>query len=92
MTKENAILKPLSTLPAHRGIHLVHSDAWPGIRPERQPLPVPRSLTMIDRTPTPNVRPIRESRAMATLTLGVAAAAAPLVWIGHAVLHWMHVL
>jgi len=38
------------------------------------------------------VRQIRESHTIATLSLAAAALVAPLVWLGHAILHWMHVI
>jgi len=84
MTHDSAALRPRSTEPARRGIHLAYSRSW---RMERR-----RRKTIMPRNQTQQVRPIRESHTVATLSLGIAALAAPAIWICHAILHWMHVL
>ncbi len=84
MIQDNAALRPKPRPSPSRGIHLVHSRAWQG-DDQRRPL-------MPERSQTPQVRHVRESRTVATLTLGIAALSAPAVWIGHAILHWLHLL
>ena len=84
MSKDNAALKAQPIASVSRGIHLAYSRSWQGNEPG--------SPTMPERTQLPQTRPVRESHTMATLSLGAAAASAPLIWIGHAILHWLHVL
>ncbi len=73
------------TADAYRGIHLVYSRDWKRNKE--------RSIsTMQTNDNTQPVRHIRESHAIATLSLAGAALVAPLVWVGHAVLRWLHVI
>ncbi len=66
-------------------IHLVYSRSWQvaslkkpvaSVRPTLQPVPAPTPQT-------------RRSRIIETLLLAAAALTAPLVWVGHVVLHLM---
>jgi len=84
MIHDNAALKPQSIPSPSRGIHLVYSRTWKTDAAGRH--------AMSERIQMPQVRDVRESRTMATLTLGVAALSAPAIWVGHAILHWLHIL
>lgn len=85
MTNDSAQLKPVSTDSGSRGIHLVHSRSWQS--KERR-----ASVSAVEPSRTLAVRHIRESQGAATLSLGFAAVAAPLVWLGHAMMRWFHLI
>ena len=91
MATNDSSARKLRSNPAGGGIHLVYSRDWVRNPPRNRPRTWPA-----EPAPTAPVREIprrlRESRRIATFTLGVAAATGPAVWVGHALLRWLHLL
>ena len=88
MTHENALRTPYPAESARTQIHLVHSNAWQ-VHPLRKPVASVRPAPPPIQQPTTRVR---SSRSTETIVLAAAALIAPLVWVGHALLHLMNIL
>jgi hypothetical protein len=80
MTHQNTLRTPLSPEARRAGIHLVYSRDW---QLDRRTPPKPQLVA---------VRHTRERQTVDTISLAAAAFTAPFVWIGHAILHAMHIL
>ncbi len=82
MNIDNAARKPHGT-DARHSLHLVHSRNWQknsaGSKPPRR-----------THANAQNLRGIREKDAV--LSLAAAALVAPILWVSHAILRWMHVI
>ena len=88
MPNDNALRTPHSAETTRTQIHLVYSAAWQ-ISPPKKPLASVRFTPQAVPSAAPRAP---RSRSRETFLLAAAAIAAPSVWVGHALLHVMHVL
>jgi len=84
MMTDNTARKPQPVETIQRGIHLVYSRDW---AKERKQEP---KIAVAERRPSP--RNTRGSREMLAAKVASVAMIGPLLWVGHALLHSMHVL
>jgi len=88
MTNDNALRTPYTADTTRTQIHLVYSAAWQ-IAPPKKPLASARFTPQV----VPHTAPrAPRSRSRETFLLAAAAIATPSIWVGHALLHVMHVL
>jgi hypothetical protein len=90
MTQENAARKIEDGAAARMGIHLVHSRDWCPARRASVAAVKARREAKITRRARRGRMHISESKVL--LGAALAALSVPLLWIGHAMLHWKHVL
>ena len=88
VTNDNALRTPFPAEIARTQIHLVYSNTWQ-IPPAKKPLASARLKPQTLPQPAPHTP---RSRSRETFLLAAAAIAAPSIWVGHALLHVMHVL
>ena len=92
MTYDNALRDRYAADTTRTRIHLVHSHSGQLNRRVR-PLARPQLVLPIDQqVVSPAIRRVRNRSRAKTPTLAIAAVTAPLLWVGHAILHFMHVV